>query len=122
MSKAKSGGGALMNKNVKPGVRWGDDKLNKVSPKGTSQLGTAVDPKVVEPLIEGRAKDFVELGNKVALNVGKGGPGTGRDVHPSGSQQQWGSARKGEPNTAPDVPASKPGRDILSQYGGEGRK
>jgi hypothetical protein len=28
----------------------------------------------------------VKFGNEVALNVGKGGPGTGRDVHASGSQ------------------------------------
>jgi hypothetical protein len=39
------------------------------------------------------SKNFqpVKFGNEVALNVGKGGPGTGRDVHASGSQQQYGT-------------------------------
>jgi hypothetical protein len=32
-----------------------------------------------------------ELGNKVALNVGGGGPGTGRTIYKTGSQCQTGS-------------------------------
>jgi hypothetical protein len=32
----------------------------------------------------------VKLGNEIAGNVGKGGPGAGRDVHKSGAQGQHG--------------------------------
>jgi hypothetical protein len=32
----------------------------------------------------------VPFGNEVALNVGKGGPGTGRTIHHCGSQDQHG--------------------------------
>jgi len=34
-----------------------------------------------------------ELGNKVALNVGKGAPGAGRTIYKSGSQQGLQSAK-----------------------------
>jgi hypothetical protein len=43
------------------------------------------------------------------LNVGKGGPGTGRTTHHCGSQALFGSG-------GPQKPA---GRPILSQYGPE---
>jgi hypothetical protein len=51
----------------------------------------------------------------VALNVGKGGPGTGRTVMRSGSQGTHGSVNPGH------APAR---RDILSEYGPDilGRK
>ena len=38
-----------------------------------------------------------ELGNSKALNVGKGGPRTGRTVHKTGSQCMTGPANRGEP-------------------------
>jgi len=41
-----------------------------------------------------------ELGNKVALNVGGGGPGTGRKVYATGSQCQTGSGGSA-PSRAP---------------------
>jgi len=121
--KAKSGGGETMNKNRNVGVRWGDRMVNKVSPSGLSQVGTAVDPKVVTPVVEGRAKGFAPFGNELAKNVGGGGPGTGRTIYKTGSQQMWGSPRQGEMNTAPDVPATRTGgRDILKGYGPDYRK
>jgi hypothetical protein len=40
----------------------------------------------------------------MALNVGKGGPGTGRDVHPCGGQGTHGSVTGSRPS---------PGRGIL---------
>lgn len=123
MSRPKSGGGETMNKNVRPGVRWGKDTLNKVSPAGTYMLGSAMDPKAVKPLFEGKAKDYVELGNKLALNVNGGGPGVGREVFRAGSQGTHGQVRQGEMNMAPDPSATgTKGRDILGMYGKDYRK
>jgi len=39
----------------------------------------------------------VKFGNEVSLNVGKGGPGTGRDVHACGSRGLQGSVNPGQP-------------------------
>jgi hypothetical protein len=45
------------------------------------------------------SKDFqpVEFGNKLATNIGRGGPGTGRDVHACGSQGVHGATNPGNP-------------------------
>jgi hypothetical protein len=51
----------------------------------------------------------VKFGNEVALNVGKGGCGTGRTIHSTGSQDQHGQPAPGNP------PAKN--ADILSQFG-----
>jgi hypothetical protein len=67
--------------------------------------------KDVTPIYGGNAPTNAaqKLGNEVALNVGKGGPGAGRTMYgKSGSQQQYGS------------PAGQPkpqGADILSSFG-----
>jgi hypothetical protein len=47
------------------------------------------------------------------------GVGVGRTVMASGSQGTHGPTRAGEPDRAPDPPATRPGRDILSDYGPE---
>jgi hypothetical protein len=47
------------------------------------------------------------------------GVGVGREVMSSGSQGHHGPARQGEPDRAPDVPATRGGRDILKDYGPE---
>jgi hypothetical protein len=56
----------------------------------------------------------VPYGNQLVNNVGKGGPGAGREVMACGSQGQHGSAAPG------NAPAKN--RDILSQYGPDYRK
>jgi hypothetical protein len=52
----------------------------------------------------------VPLGNQVALNVGKGGPGVGRVVHSCGTQGQQGPTNKGTGGGSPflDSGANKP--------------
>jgi len=113
----RTGGGINSKVNVSPSVRTGRD-ANKISPEGVAQIGAAVQfPR--KPLVQGTGGYGVKYGNEVALNVGKGGPGTGRTVHASGSQGQHGPAAQGARDTAPDTPATKPGRDILSDYGPE---
>jgi hypothetical protein len=64
-----------------------------------------------DPLHSGRSFQPVPFGNQVALNVGKGGPGTGRTVYASGSQGTQGGTIPGNPRPQ--------GRDILSSYGPE---
>lgn len=56
----------------------------------------------------------VKFGNEVALNVGKGGCGTGRTIYKTGSQDQHGQPAQGNPPSQ--------GRDILSSFGPDTRK
>jgi|SRR6516162_3567157 len=55
-----------------------------------------------------------KFGNEVALNVGRGGPGTGRDVHACGSQGAHGA-------TNPGNPPSKT-QDTLAEFGPDYRR
>src|SRR5215510_10382862 len=94
MARAKSGGGIQSNKLVRPGVKAGPARTNIVSPASASQLGQAVSFKR-DPLPIGTASE-TPLGNQLATNVGKGGPGAGRTVMRSGSQAQHGAPNLGE--------------------------
>ena len=106
-----------MNKNVRPGVRTGSPTANVISPAAAANIGVAKGDHITgkgtvkrpaEPLVTGKIRQPVALGNAVALNVGKGGPGQGRVVHRSGSQ------------SATPAPAAVPaGRDILGEFGPE---
>jgi hypothetical protein len=113
-----SGGGLTSNKLVRPGVKSGPASTNVVNPRGVSQYGHATPGKMrqgahtgdntAEKVFERKAAE-PPMGNAVSLNVGKGGPGTGRTVHYSGTQQQHGpSAGQREPF----------GRDIWRDYPG----
>ena len=74
-------------------------------PVPRSQKGFQAFLTSSERMSEGKAKAAVELGNAKALDVGKGGPATGRTVYPSGSQH----GLKDNP--------MKQGHDILNDYG-----
>jgi hypothetical protein len=119
-----SGGGAGMNKNVSPRVKVGE-RARAIREKGVSQIGTqrsnhATDTrellrKDVER-VRGEMRPSggpggIPLGNEVAKNVGRGGPGAGRSLMHCGSQGVHGSP-------APGNPPSK-SRDILSSFGRE---
>jgi hypothetical protein len=104
--KAKSGGGATMNKNVSPSVRTGQP-YKATSPGAADQIGQTVAFKK-EQCDTGRAYNSSQLGNAKALDVGKGSPGAGRTIHRSGSQGTHGPVNPGH-SPAP--------RDILSEYG-----
>ena len=115
-----AGGGAGMNKNVTPGVKYGPKRTNVISPGGVSQMGTAIGGKMrgegrhtsqsAAVNIEQRKAPLpVQHGNQVALNVGKGGPGTGRTIYASGSQATQGPVAPGNP------PAKN--KDILGAFG-----
>jgi hypothetical protein len=79
------GGGPKSNKVINVGVRAGAPSTNKISAAGVGQMGAATHFQK-SPIVSGTAKQ-VPLGNEVAGNVGGGGPGTGRTVYGSGSQQ-----------------------------------
>lgn len=100
------GGGIASNKNVSPPVRTGSGS-HSTNPGYTSQLGNKVGNKVThqsgttgytgERMHDGRDFQPVPFGNEVALNVGGGGPGTGREVSHCGSQGVHVATNPGNP-------------------------
>src|SRR6516225_1705361 len=115
-----SGGGYNSKQVKKVGVKSGAPSTNKISPRGVSQLGYATGGRLRRegsftsdstslPVNVGTMKQ-VPMGNAVATNVGKGGPGTGRTVMARGSQALHGSVAG---------PAPVQGREILGQFGPE---
>jgi hypothetical protein len=119
----RPGGGIASNKNVEVRVRTGAGS-REVRPGGTNAPGSSYGSHVTNQSDTGyRGPKFygdksfqpVPFGNEVALNVGKGGCGTGRTLYgQSGSQQQYGA---GNPGSAPAK-----NRDILSEFGDDYRK
>ena len=101
-----SGGGIGMNKNVRPSVRTGDGS-HSTSPGYVSQLGNKVGSHVTregdtgyrgEKMHDNRNFQPVKHGNELALNVGKGGCGTGRTLYGQcGSQGTYGAVEPGSP-------------------------
>jgi hypothetical protein len=89
-----SGGGIQSNKNVNVGVRTGSPRKGS-SPGSADQIGQTVAFRK-DQVDAGRGYNASQLGNAKALDVGKGGPGTGRTVHKCGSQNQWGAPNRGE--------------------------
>jgi hypothetical protein len=85
MTKAHgvSGGGIDGNKNVRPGVKVGG-RATAVPPGHAGRPGQQI--VATKPLPQPAPMPAVKLGNEVALDVGGGGPSTGRKVMPSGSQ------------------------------------
>jgi hypothetical protein len=123
MAKSKAGGGINSRVNVAPRVRTGE-RGRAINPGGVGQIGQSQGDHVtnknktlrgsVEPvrgdLRPAGSPGSVPLGNAVALNVGRGGPGAGRKLYgQSGMQGQHGTA-------SPGNPPSK-STDILRQFG-----
>src|SRR5713101_1831835 len=118
MSKAKSGGGANSKVVRQVGIKSGSANIKAISPAAAADIGIKKGnhasegggktlQRPADPLIKATPKDRVPMGNAVATNVGKGGPGAGRTVHRSGSQGQHGPAAGS---------AAPQGRDILSAF------
>jgi len=95
MAKIKSGGGITSNKFVQPGIKTGSPNKGS-SPGSADQLGQAVAFKR-EQVEMGKAYQGSKLGNELALNVGAGGPGKGRETFRCGSQGTHGPTVAGEP-------------------------
>ena len=87
MSKARSGGGVTSNKNVNVSVKTGSKTTEAISVPAASRIGTQVNTTHGGvKLVAANRRSQTPMGNDLALNVGKGGPGAGRSVLPSGSQ------------------------------------
>jgi hypothetical protein len=121
MARAKSGGGANSSVVRQVGVRTGSRSADKISPRGVSEYGRAVGDKLTRegrhtarssalPIIEGQKPQASQLGNAKALDVGKGGAGTGRTTYYSGYQGTHGAP---VPDTTP-----KPGNWFVENYPG----
>jgi hypothetical protein len=115
MAKAKSGGGITSRNVVRPGVRTGSPATG-YNPGRVGQIGAALgdhseygrvhgDPREAPHTARPHAAEM-RLGNEVATNVGKGGPGTGRTVYRTGQQGTHGKAVAG---TAPARKSIFPG-------------
>jgi len=102
-----SGGGIGMNKNVQPSVRTGSGSKS-ARPAGVAMFGQMQGTHTTnrrtessyrgEPLHNDRSFQPVKFGNEVALNVGKGGCGTGRTLYgQAGSQGTHGATNPGSP-------------------------
>jgi hypothetical protein len=112
----RPGGGIASRVNVSPSVRTGTGSRG-THPGGVAQLGQHVGDHTTnrpgssgyrgEPLHNNRSFQPVKFGNEVALNVGRGGPGTGRTIYKTGSQCQTG--------TNPGNPRPNHQRDTLEQ-------
>lgn len=82
MAKAKSGGGISSNKVVHSRGVVPGGPAQRLTPKAAPSVGAARVTTSTPP-----------LGNALAKNVGKGGPGADRTVHSTGSQGQHGKGR-----------------------------
>jgi hypothetical protein len=107
MSKGSGGGGYHSRQHVEKSVKTGTGSRG-THPGGVAQLGQHVGDHTTnrpgssgyrgEPLHQDRSFQPVKFGNEVALNVGKGGCGTGRTLYgQSGSQGTHGSVNPGNP-------------------------
>ena len=113
--------GISSNKNVSPPVRTGKGNYG-VNPGYPAQLGNKIgahstDRGDLRPRPEQMATKALQspqLGNAVAGNVGKGGPGAGRMIHRSGSQMQHGPVHPGEGSIAAST-ADRGPRSILNE-------
>jgi hypothetical protein len=121
----KPAGGPKSRNIVEPRVRTGTGS-HSARPAGVAQLGQKQGSHTTNQRTESDyrgerlhnpSKDFqpVKFGNEVALNVGKGGCGTGRTLYgQAGSQGMHGQPASGNPQPQQG--------DILSQYGPDYRK
>jgi hypothetical protein len=116
----RPGGGIASRQRVEKPIRQGAAR-ERVIPAGAAQLGQRQGNHITERgstgyggvnLLAGTGYPS-ELGNKVALNVGKGGPGTGRKIYSCGSQGVQGEVDRGQ---------STPRRDILSEFGPDSKR
>jgi hypothetical protein len=108
-NRGGAGGGINSNKRVERPVKTGS-RAEAISERGTSQIGQSLGNHITDRrgTVSGAVEKVrgelrapgqpgsVPLGNQIAGNVGKCGPGTGRRLYgKSGSQCQTGPANPG---------------------------
>jgi hypothetical protein len=115
----QKGGGYGSRQHTEVKIRTGSGS-KATRPAGTNMFGAAQGDHVTRKgestgwkgeRLHDPSKNFqpVKFGNEVALNVGGGGPGAGREVMRSGAQGTHGSVSPG------NAPAKN--KDILNEYG-----
>jgi hypothetical protein len=119
----RPGGDIASRQHVQTPVRTGKGSMS-TRPAGVAQIGQLQGNHITNKSatdyrgerLHNPERNFqpVKFGNEVALNVGKGGCGTGRTIYKTGSQDQHGAPAPGNPPTQ--------GRNILSQFGPDYRK
>jgi hypothetical protein len=101
----RPGGGIASKQHVQTLVRIGTGSKS-ARPAGVAQIGQSQGDHITnksdtgyrgERLHNDRSFQPVPFGNEVALNVGKGGCGTGRTIYACGSQGTQGSVNPGNP-------------------------
>lgn len=112
----KPAGGPKSKNITEPRVRTGSGSKG-IDPGWVGQRGQKQGSHVTdrrdssyrgEEKFTGKNFQPVRFGNEVALNIGKGGPGTGRETMPCGSQGTHGATGKpGLPSTRGQWPDSR---------------
>jgi hypothetical protein len=100
MAKQNGGTGRSNGSAREVGVKAGSRSRDLASPAGATQPG-AIEYQGSRPLFRGTAPGATKMGNEIALNVGKGGPGTGRTLY--GACGTQGQHPNGNPNGKPKV-------------------
>jgi hypothetical protein len=106
-----TGGGIQGNKNVNVGVKTGAPSKGS-SPAAAGQIGASTAFKR-DQVDAQRGYDGAKLGNELATNVGKGGPGTGRTVMPCGSQGTHGAPAPGKSDAPRGFDVRGRGKDVV---------
>jgi hypothetical protein len=88
----------------------------KIDVQGVAEIGSSLGYRGANWTGSGPGYPVAAVRNTAAQ-----GPGSNRHVMRSGSQGLHGSPSQGSKASAPDVPATKPGRDILGMYGKDKR-
>jgi len=111
----QAGGGIASNKCVTSTAYKTEPDARAARPAEVDHLGQALAFKP-DPLFSGPGY------NPPAPPPQAAGPGGGRTLYgQGGTQGMHGPVAKGEPDRAPDVPATRPGKDILRDYGPESK-
>src|SRR6516162_2712998 len=126
--KVRSGGGLTSNKLVtaKAGQKV-EPRSRAIAPEAASSIGKAA-AGYRPPLITqgGRGYQSEPMPPKGVGNATKRpdvpSPGSGRTIYRTGSQMQYGNPVQGSRSSAPDVPGTTPGKDILNDYGPNRRR
>jgi hypothetical protein len=118
-SRNPGGGGVNSKKHVKTPVKYGSPMTRKVNVDVASNIGRSVGNHASDaaggkdtvrpnqPMYKPTKAMGSGLGNEMAKNVGRGGPGAGRILHgQSGSQ---GTHDAVNPGSSPNIPLSSSG-------------
>jgi hypothetical protein len=105
MARGSGGGGYGSSQHTERSVKTGTGS-HGANPGGVGQLGNKQGSHVTrhsesdyrgERLHNDRNFQPVKFGNELALDVGKGGPGTGRKIYDCGTQSTYGTPAPGNP-------------------------